>query len=71
MGHVGRADRIERLAADLEKKGTTPDDPRTRLAKELRDLARQLRERGREVAMLALFGSACPTSRLSSTPSVE
>src|SRR6185503_19887453 len=39
-----QADRIDKLAGDLEKKGATAYDPRTRLAKELRDLARELRE---------------------------
>src|SRR4029079_1733383 len=39
-----QADRIEKLADDLEKKGATADDPRPRLARELRDLAKELRE---------------------------
>ncbi len=36
-----QADRIDQIAKDLEAKGTNPEDPRTRLAQELRDLARQ------------------------------
>ena len=41
---VAQAERIEKLAEELEKQGANADDPRTRLAKELRDLAKQLRE---------------------------
>lgn len=40
-----QADRLERLADDLAKRGPEAQDPRTRLAQELRDLALQLRER--------------------------
>src|SRR5436190_19242492 len=38
-----QADRLEKVAQDLQKKGASADDPRTRLAKELRDLVKQLR----------------------------
>ena len=37
------AERIDRLAEQLERQGGTPDDPRTRLARDLRDLAKELR----------------------------
>ncbi len=44
-----QAERLEALAHDLESKGADAQDPRTRLAQELRDLARQLRERPGEL----------------------
>ena len=40
-----QAEAIERVAEDLENKGADANDPRTRLAQELRDLAQQLRQR--------------------------
>ncbi|HET7495816.1 MAG TPA: hypothetical protein VFJ80_10220, partial [Candidatus Limnocylindrales bacterium] len=45
-----QADRLEGLARDLESKGRNADDPRSRLAEELRQLARQLRERPDDLA---------------------
>ena len=38
------ADKLDELADKLAEKGTNPNDPRTKLAQELRELARQLRE---------------------------
>jgi len=38
------AERIDRLAEQLEKQGRNPGDPRTRLASDLRDLAGSLRD---------------------------
>lgn len=38
-----QAVKLDRLAEDLENKGGKTDDPRTQLAQELRDLAKQLR----------------------------
>ena len=53
-----QADRLDQLAEELENKGASADDPRTRLAKELRDLARQLRENPDKLdANLARLGS--------------
>ena len=46
-----QADRLDELADELETKGRTTDDPRTQLAEELRELARQLRERPDELAV--------------------
>ncbi|MFL5716620.1 MAG: hypothetical protein ACJ77V_03465 [Chloroflexota bacterium] len=45
-----QADRIEAVARDLQDKGRSADDPRTRLAEELRELARQLREKPDDLA---------------------
>ena len=45
-----QAERIEAVARDLQDKGRTADDPRTKLAEELRELARQLREKPDELA---------------------
>src|SRR4029079_17608676 len=39
-----QAERIDEIAKDLESKGTDPEDPRKRLAQELRELSRQLRQ---------------------------
>ena len=53
-----QAERIDRAAEELGTKGQDPNDPRTRLAQELRDLARQLRERPSDLdANLARLGS--------------
>ena len=53
-----QAERIDRVADDLADKGQGTDDPRTRLAQELRDLARQLRERPDDLdANLARLGA--------------
>ncbi|MEJ7697445.1 MAG: hypothetical protein WKF78_12690 [Candidatus Limnocylindrales bacterium] len=45
-----QAERLDKLADELAVKGQTPEDPRTKLAQELRDLARKLRERPTELA---------------------
>ena len=42
---AAQAQRIEDVAKDLEGKGVDPTDPRTQVAKDLRDLAQRLRER--------------------------
>ena len=53
-----QAERIDRVAEDLADKGGDAQDPRTRLAQELRDLARQLRERPNDLdANLARLGA--------------
>ena len=53
-----QAERIDRVAEDLADKGGDAQDPRTRLAQELRDLARQLRERPDDLdANLARLGA--------------
>ncbi len=39
-----QAERIDRVANDLEARGANADDPRTQLSDELRDLARRLRD---------------------------
>lgn len=52
------ADRLEQVARDLESKGTNPNDPRARLAKELRDLAAQMRNKPDDLKLnLASLGS--------------
>jgi hypothetical protein len=67
-----QADRLDDLAADLERKGTSPDDPRTRLARELRELARQLREHPDDLdANLARLGSIEAALRAQLDPANE
>ncbi|HYN70061.1 MAG TPA: hypothetical protein VEX41_07615, partial [Candidatus Eisenbacteria bacterium] len=67
-----QAEVLERLAEQLEKQGASTDDPRTRLAKELRDLARQLRERPDQLdANLAKLGSIEATLRSQLDPANE
>ncbi len=45
-----QAERLETVARDLQDKGRTSEDPRTRLAEELRELARQLRTKPDDLA---------------------
>ncbi|HEV7809430.1 MAG TPA: hypothetical protein VGO64_02425, partial [Candidatus Limnocylindrales bacterium] len=53
-----QANRIEQVARDLESKGPKPDDPRSHLAADLRDLAAQLRGHPGDLnANLARLGS--------------
>ena len=53
-----QADRIERVAEDLESRGEDANDPRTQLAEELRELALRLREHPDELeANLARLGA--------------
>ncbi|MGH2897770.1 MAG: hypothetical protein ACRDMZ_03790, partial [Solirubrobacteraceae bacterium] len=67
-----QADRIDKLAEQLESKGATTDDPRTLLAQELRDLARQLRERPDQLdANLARLGSIEAALRAQLDPANE
>ncbi|HEX2755618.1 MAG TPA: hypothetical protein VHM48_09150, partial [Candidatus Limnocylindrales bacterium] len=55
---VKQASRIEEVAKELESKGARPDDPRTRLATDLRELAAQLRAHPEDLkANLAKLGS--------------
>jgi hypothetical protein len=55
---VAQAKRIDKLADELAKQGKDANDPRTRLAQELRDLAKQLREHPDQLdANLAKLGS--------------
>ncbi len=67
-----QADRIDEIAKDLEAKGANPEDPRTRLAQELRDLARQLRERPEDLKLnLAKVSSAETIARSQLDPANE
>ena len=60
------------VAKELEAKGGDADDPRTRLAQELRDLARQLRERPSDLdANLARLGSVETDVRAQLDPANE
>ena len=53
-----QASKVEEIAKELESKGAKPDDPRTRLATDLRDLAAQLRAHPEDLkANLARLGS--------------
>jgi len=53
-----QADRIDRVADELGTKSQDPNDPRTRLTQELRDLARQLRGHPNDLdANLARLGA--------------
>ena len=53
-----QATRIDEIAKDLESKGPKPDDPRSHLAADLRDLAAQLRSRPEDLeANLARLGT--------------
>src|SRR4029079_15791951 len=66
------ADRIDKLAENLEKKGGSAEDPRTRLAKELRELARQPRENPDQLqANLAKLGSIEAALRAQLDPANE
>ena len=67
-----QADRLDDLARELDSKGVDTQDPRTRLAEELRDLARQLRERpaGLDVN-LARLGSIESDVRARIDPATE
>ncbi|HEX2626684.1 MAG TPA: hypothetical protein VHL56_07230, partial [Candidatus Limnocylindrales bacterium] len=53
-----QAERLEQLAKELEKEGASTNDPRTQLAQQLRDLAKQLREHPDQLDVnLAKLGS--------------
>jgi CheY-like chemotaxis protein len=47
---VRQADRLERLADDLQERGAETDDPRTELAEALRELARRVRDEPGDLA---------------------
>ncbi|MEO8273100.1 MAG: hypothetical protein ABI620_03455, partial [Chloroflexota bacterium] len=67
-----QADRLEQLAHELDAKGASADDPRTKLAKELRDLAKQLREHPDQLdANLASLGSIEASLRAQLDPANE
>ncbi|MDQ6795800.1 MAG: hypothetical protein M3067_13470, partial [Chloroflexota bacterium] len=67
-----QADRIDEVAKELEAKGADANDPRTKLAKELRDLARQLRERPADLQLnLARLGSVEGDLRAQLDPATE
>ncbi|MDP9244737.1 MAG: hypothetical protein M3O77_06610, partial [Chloroflexota bacterium] len=67
-----QADRLDKLADDLQKDGASADDPRTKLAKELRDLARQLRDNPDQLdANLAKLGSIEAALRAQLDPANE
>ena len=66
------ADRIEQVARDLESKGTDPNDPRARLARELRDLAAQMRSKPEDLKLnLASLGSVEEDVRAQLDPANE
>ena len=53
-----QAEAIDKVAKELENKGADANDPRTRLAQELRDLAQQLRQRPNDLDVnLARLGA--------------
>ncbi|HUQ44277.1 MAG TPA: hypothetical protein VM451_07730, partial [Candidatus Limnocylindria bacterium] len=67
-----QAERLDDLADVLEQKGANADDPRTRLAQELRDLARQLRENPNQLdANLAKLGAIEAALRAQLDPANE
>ena len=67
-----QADRIDKAAEDLAARGRDPNDPRTRLAQELRDLALQLRDHPTELdANLAKLGSVEGDLRAAIDPATE
>ncbi|MDP9482508.1 MAG: hypothetical protein M3P84_04710, partial [Chloroflexota bacterium] len=67
-----QADKIDKAADDLAAQGRDPNDPRTRLAKELRDLALQLRDHPAELdANLAKLGSVEGNLRATIDPATE
>ncbi|HSO30340.1 MAG TPA: hypothetical protein VLS28_10585, partial [Candidatus Sulfomarinibacteraceae bacterium] len=67
-----QAVKLDRLADDLESRGTNPDDPRTRLADELRELARQLRENPGDLdSNLARLGAVEASLRSQLNPANE
>ena len=69
---TGEADRLEEIAHDLETRGRDAEDPRTRLAEELRELARQLREKPGELAAnLRQLGAVESDVRARIDPSTE
>ena len=69
---VAQAKKLDQLADQLAKQGTSPDDPRTRLAQSLRELARQLRERPNELdANLAKLGAVEAALRAALDPANE
>ncbi|HUP54817.1 MAG TPA: hypothetical protein VM408_04865, partial [Methylomirabilota bacterium] len=67
-----QADRLEDLAEDLESKGGDAEDPRTQLAEELRELARELRAKPDELAVnLRQIGAVESEVRSRVDPSTE
>jgi hypothetical protein len=69
---AAQAQTIDKAADKLSAKSQDPNDPRTRLAKDLRDLARQLRDRPDQLdANLARLGSIEDDLQASIDPSTE
>ena len=67
-----QAERLDDLAHDLESKGADAQDPRTRLAQDLRDLARQLRDHPDQLDVnLARLGSVEADVRAQIDPATE
>src|SRR5207244_3411626 len=67
-----QADKIDEVAKDLEHKGADSNDPRTKLAQELRELAKQLRERPADLELnLATLGSVESDLRAQLDPATE
>ncbi len=67
-----QAERLDDLAHELETKGADAQDPRTRLAQDLRDLARQLRDRPDQLDVnLARLGSVEAAVRAQIDPATE
>ena len=67
-----QAERLDDLAHELESKGADAKDPRTRLAQDLRDLARQLRDHPDQLDVnLARLGSVEADVRAQIDPATE
>ena len=67
-----QANRLDELAKELDAKGADAQDPRTRLAQELRELARQLRDKPSELdANLARLGAIEADVRAQTDPANE
>ncbi|HEY6058749.1 MAG TPA: hypothetical protein VIV06_12005, partial [Candidatus Limnocylindrales bacterium] len=67
-----QAERLDTLADDLEHRGATSEDPRTRLSQELRDLVKQLRDHPADLDVnLARLGAVEASVRSQLDPALE
>ena len=67
-----QADRLDELAEELDSKGEDSQDPRSRLAEELRQLARQLRDKPTDLDVnLARLGAMEAEVRAQTDPATE